>query len=197
MLHVPAQSWDSLGNVARSTQVDGSPPQRLTHSSGTIARVERKTSSPRSDSPKELPSCVRLDFEGLERFEVVAEQYKRWGVVFENAIAVTPSNPAYPTRSGAVVLMGAPKSGFLELKFLQPVQFVSGYVTSSRFTAMSAYNALGQTIARAELPAANLADSGSTVMPNQQLIVRSPDIHRLTFYAFDGELTVDDLSFGY
>lgn len=196
MLHVPAQPWDERsderGTVA--TDVEMKARDRQPPIPSTIAAVDRR---PLPELPDSFPPCIRLDFEGLHRFEVVEDQYRRWGVCFDNAIAVTPSNPAFPPHSGAIVLMGAPKSGFLELQFLRPVQFVSGYVTSSRFTAMSAYNNLGQTIARAELPAANLAESGSSVPPNQQLIVRSPDIHRVTFYAFDGELTVDDISFGY
>lgn len=197
MSSVPAQSWDTLGTVARSTDVDRPMSNRPNVVKSIIAAVERDDSPTWDCSAQEFPPCVRLDFEGLTRFEVLCDQYKRWGVRFDNAIAVTPSNPAYPTHSGDIVLMAAPKSGFLELTFERPVQFVSGYVTSSRFTAMSAYNHLGQTITRAELPAANLANSDSAVAPNQQLIVRSPDIQRVTFYAFDGELVVDDISFGY
>ncbi|MCC5898807.1 MAG: hypothetical protein JJU32_12955 [Phormidium sp. BM_Day4_Bin.17] len=196
MSSVPAQSWDTLGTVARSTEVDR-PMYNRSNLKSIIATVEREDASIWEVPVQEFPPCVRLDFEGLTRFEVVRDQYKRWGVQFDNAIAVSPSNPAYPAHSGEIVLMGAPKSGFLELTFDRPVQFVAGYVTSSRFTAMSAYNNRGQTITRAELTAANLANSNSSVQPNQQLIVRSPDIQRVTFYAFDGELVVDDISFGY
>ncbi|WP_159789938.1 hypothetical protein [Sodalinema gerasimenkoae] len=196
MSSVPAQSWDTLGTVARSTEVDR-PMYNRSNRKNVIATVDRGN-SPTSEAPvQEFPPRVHLNFEGLTRFEVVRDQYKQYGIHFDNAIAVSPSNPAYPAHSNEIVLMGAPKSGFLELTFDRPVQFVAGYVTSSRFTAMSAYNHLGQTITRAELPAANLANSNSSVQPNQQLIVRSPDIHRVTFYAFDGELVVDDISFGY
>ncbi|USR89808.1 hypothetical protein NEA10_13145 [Phormidium yuhuli AB48] len=196
MSSVPAPSWDTLETVARSTEVDR-PMYNRSHSKGIIATVERRDRLSGEGRVQEFPPSVRLDFEGLTRFEVVSDQYKRWGVEFDNAIAVSPSNPAYPTHSGEMVLMAAPKSGFLELTFDRPVQFVAGYVTSSRFTAMSAYNDGGQTITRAELPGANLANSNSSVQPNQQLIVRSPNIRRVTFYAFDGELVVDDISFGY
>ncbi|MDC0833162.1 hypothetical protein AY599_27160 [Leptolyngbya valderiana BDU 20041] len=191
MLESSIYPWDGFDTASRWLEGD-----RTAATNSTIARVERQGSTDRTYSSL-LPACVRLDFEGLERFEVVRDQFARWGVQFDNAIAVCPSNPAYPTHSGEILLMGAPQNGFLELKFSHPVQFVSGFITSSRITAMSAYNHLGETIARAELPSSNLADSKKTTPPNYQLIVKAPNIHRVTFYAFDGELAVDDISFGY
>lgn len=191
MLKSSVYPWNRLETASRWPEVD-----RTTATDSTIARVERQRSESHTDI-SQLPACVRLDFEGLERFEVVRDQFARWGVRFDNAIAVCPSNPAYPIHSGDILLMGAPQSGFLELKFSCPVQFVSGFVTSSRITAMSAYNDLGETIARDELPSSNLANSQSPTSANYQLIVKAPNIHRVTFYAFDGELAVDDISFGY
>ncbi|TVR05442.1 MAG: hypothetical protein EA395_15660 [Phormidium sp. GEM2.Bin31] len=196
MSSVPAQSWDTLGTVARSTEVDR-PMSNRSNLKGILAAVDRRNSPIWEAPSQEFPPSVRLDFEGLTRFEILRDQYQHWGVHFKNAIAVSPSNPAYPPHSGEIVIMGAPKSGFLELTFDRPVKFVTGYVTSSRFTAMSAYNGCGETIARNQLSAANLANSNSSVQPNYQLSVQWPDIHRVTFYAFDGELVVDDISFGY
>ncbi|MCU0518015.1 MAG: hypothetical protein MUC60_14350 [Oscillatoria sp. Prado101] len=141
------------------------------------------------------PACVRLYLEDLKCFEVVDSQFEKWGVTFNNAVAINPSNPAFPPHSGSTVLMGAPKSGFVEATFSQPVRFVSGFVTSSRRAVLVAYDGDGQPVASAEIPGPNLAGSDSQIPPNAQLSVRAKNICRVTFLTFDGHLTVGDLSF--
>lgn len=141
------------------------------------------------------PACVRLNLEDLQCFEAVDYQFQDWGVVFNNAIAVHPSNPAYPVRGGKMVLMGAPKTGWLEAKFAKPVQFVSSFVTSSRRTVLSAFDANNKEIAQTSSPGANLAGSDSKTPPNLQLSIKGNAIHRITLHAFDGNLTVSDFSF--
>ncbi len=143
------------------------------------------------------PACVRLDLENLKCFEVVDRQFEKWGVTFNNAVAIHPSNPAFPPHSGTTVLIGAPKSGFLEAIFGQPVRFVSGFVTSSRRAVLVAYDGDAQPVASAEIPGPNLAGSDSLIPPNAQLSVRAKNICRVTFLTFDGHLTVGDLSFGF
>ncbi|WP_088890282.1 hypothetical protein [Leptolyngbya ohadii] len=140
-------------------------------------------------------NCVRLDWEDLPPFAVVDRQFEQWGVLFANAIAICPSNPAYPPYSGRMAIMGAPKGGWLEAKFVRPVKCVSTFVTSSRRTVLSAYDAENRLIASAETPAANLAESQSACPPNALLQVRSVDIHRVTFHAFDGQFILDDFCF--
>jgi hypothetical protein len=137
-----------------------------------------------------------LDLEDLPCFEVVRDQFQSQGVVFNNAIALCPSNPAFPPRSGKNVLMGAPKNGLIEARFLYPMSVVSGFVTSSRRTVLSAYDADDRLIAEVELAEANLANSTSSLSPNTELYLTAKNIHRVIFYAFGGHLTVDDISFG-
>jgi hypothetical protein len=142
-----------------------------------------------------VPTCISLNLEGLRCFEAVERQYEEWGVIFNNCIAIQPSNPAFPAHSGLVVLMGAPKSGFLEATFVRPVHFVSAFVTSSQRLVLSAYGRERQVLTQAVLPGANLANSDSTVPPNTLLSVSAPEIYCVTFCAFDGQFTVDDLNF--
>ncbi|MEP0913594.1 hypothetical protein NDI45_22015 [Leptolyngbya sp. GB1-A1] len=139
--------------------------------------------------------CVRLDWEDLSRFAIVDRQFEQWGVVFANAVAVCPSNPAYPPYSGTMAVMGAPKGGWLEARFLRPVKFVSSFVTSSRRTTLSAYDADDRLITSAKTPAPNLAYSDSECPPNVWLNLRNLDIHRVTFHAFDGQFILDDFCF--
>ncbi|MCX7593974.1 MAG: hypothetical protein N2235_09465 [Fischerella sp.] len=142
-----------------------------------------------------IPNCIYLNLEDLKCFEVVKRQYEQWGVIFDNCIAIQPSNPAFPAYSGQVVLMAAPKSGYLEVTFLRPVQFVSAFVTSSQRLVLSAYNRDRQLLAQTLLSGANLANSDAVVPPNTLLSVRASDIYSVSFCAFDGQFTVDDFSF--
>jgi hypothetical protein len=141
--------------------------------------------------------CVSLDLEDLDCFEVVDRQFSELGVTFVNAIALHPSNPAYPPHSRATVLMGAPKSGWFEATFRRPVSFVSSCVTSSRRTVLAAFDADDQPLVQAESPEPNLAGSDTETQPNVQLSLRAANIHRVTFYAFDGNLTIGAFSFGF
>lgn len=165
-----------------------------------------------------LYPCIRLDWEDLKCFEVVNHQFQQWGVTFANAIALRPSNPAYPPYSGVMVLMGAPKDGWLETTFSRPVRFASGFITSSRRTVLTAFDDRDRVVGRVESVGANLANfepstnprashpessrSGALQTihykaPNVQLRVDAPNIHRITFHTFNGHLTLDDFSFGY
>ncbi len=141
--------------------------------------------------------CVFLQIDNLKCFEVVEHQYKSRGVIFNHCIAIEPSNPAFPPHSGAIVLMSSAKRGLLEAEFLHPVNSVSAFVTSSQRLILSAYdgdrNLLGQSV----LPSGNLANSDSTLAPNTLLSVTFDNIHSVSFYACDGQFTVDDLRFCY
>jgi hypothetical protein len=143
----------------------------------------------------DISRCVYLGLEDLKCFEVVDSQYEEQGVLFNNCIAIQPSNPAFPPHSGSVVLMGSPKSGLLEATFLNPVSLVKVFVTSSQRLVFSAYGSDRQLLTQTILPGANLAHSDSAVPPNTLLTVTSQNIHRVTFCAFDGQFTIDDFSF--
>ncbi|MDY7008349.1 MAG: hypothetical protein SWX82_31605 [Cyanobacteriota bacterium] len=144
-----------------------------------------------------MPSCIRLGLENLKSFEVVDHQFKNWGLTFSNAIAIEPSNPVFAVPPGVKVLMGAPKSGLIEIYFKSPVKFVSGVVTSSRRTVLSAYNQNEELLVKEEMSASNLLNPNSTIGPNAQLTVNAQNIHKVSFYAFDGQLIIVDLNFGF
>ena len=141
-------------------------------------------------------SSVSLNLEDLKCFEVVEHQFRHYGVTFKNAIALQPSNPAYPPRTGTTVLMAAPKSGWLEASFSHPIGKFSCYITSSQRMIMSAYDSQNVLISKSTIEP-NLAGSDSPTPPNVQLSLDGFNISRITFYAFDGQLVVDDFSFGF
>ncbi|OCQ98008.1 hypothetical protein BCD67_02065 [Oscillatoriales cyanobacterium USR001] len=162
-----------------------------------IATPESRDAGSEFSFPLTAPTYVRLALEKLKCFELVEHQFEHWGVTFTNAVAIQPSNPAFSVSSGVTVLMGAPKSGLIEVIFKHPVSFVSGLVTSSRRTVLSACDRDGNLIAEDELPAPNLAGFNSPIPPNKKLSVAGSNIYKITFYAFDGQLIVDDFSFGF
>ncbi|MBW4466758.1 MAG: hypothetical protein KME07_15140 [Pegethrix bostrychoides GSE-TBD4-15B] len=136
------------------------------------------------------PVCVRLDVEDLPCFTVVNRQYEAWGVRFENAVAIHPSNPLYPPYSGEMVLLGAPRDGWLEARFLHPVRHVGSCVVSSRRTVIQAFNRQNQLVAEAAAEA-NLGQGNTSL----RLSSAAQNIHRVTLECFDGQLTVDDFCF--
>jgi hypothetical protein len=138
---------------------------------------------------------ICLSFKGLECFEAVTSQYQEFGVEFKNCIAIQPSNPAFPTRFSPVVLMAAPKNGFLEATFTNPISEFSAFVTSSQQLVLSAYGRDRVLLAQSQLPSGNLKDPESDILPNTKLTVNAQDISYITFYAFDGQFTIDGLSF--
>jgi hypothetical protein len=142
-----------------------------------------------------VPTCICLDLEDLTCFEAVERQYESWGVIFHNCLAIQPSNPAFPPYSGVTVLMGAPKSGFLEATFLHPVNSVSAFVTSSQRLVLSAYDRNRQLLAQTALPGSNLANSDSAISPNTLLSINVNNIYSVTFCAFDGQFTLDSFRF--
>ena len=156
-------------------------------------RPKQAESNPQSSAAN--PTCIHLDLDDLKSFEVVNQQFEQLGVTFMNAIALQPSNPAFPPRSGTMVLIGGPKSGWLEASFRYPASFVSCFVTSSRQVVLCAYDSENNTIAQVEMPEANLAGSNSAIAPNKQLTLEVPNIHRITLYAFDGQFSLDDFQF--
>ncbi|BCL36914.1 hypothetical protein NSMS1_33610 [Nostoc sp. MS1] len=160
-----------------------------------VTSVKRSQSDAEIDNTIEAPTCVCLNLEDLKCFEVVEHQYEYCGVIFGNSIAIQPSNPAFPTNSGLTVLMGAPKSGFLEAKFLRPVSKVSACITSSQRLVMSAYARDRQLLTQSILPSANLANSDSVLPPNSPLFVTTQNIYSVTFCAFDGQFTLSDFCF--
>lgn len=141
------------------------------------------------------PDCIRLNLENLKCFEVVDRQFEEWGVIFTNAIALQPSNPAFPPKNGNIVLMGGPRSGWLEATFRVPACSISCYVTSSRRMVLSAYDRDGNLLAQVGIPESNLAGSNSAIAPNTQLKLQNNDIYRITLCAFDGQFSLDDLQF--
>ena len=139
---------------------------------------------------------VQIDLEQLQPFEQVERQFQSCGVTFKNTLALIPSNPAFQTKAGKTVLMGTPKNGWMEATFERPVRFVAGIVTASRSTVMAIYDVNNRPLARTNTLGSNLANASSNLLPDAELCLEGEDIHRVTFHAFDGQLTLSNFCFG-
>jgi len=143
------------------------------------------------------PTYIRLNLETLQSFEVVDRQFQNLGVTFFNTIALQPSNPVYASRAGSMVLMGAPKSGWLEVTFLRPVHQVSSVVTSSRSITMVAYDINHQQVAQTKSSTTALSGDRLPILSNVHLSLQGKDIRRVTLYTFDSQLTLDEFNFSF
>jgi len=140
-------------------------------------------------------SRVCLKLEDLKCFEVVEHQFRPYGITWKNAIAIEPSNPAYPALSGTKVLMAAPKNGWMEARFSRPISALYCYVTSSYPTVLSAYDENNTLLVTTSTGSSNLATSDSKIPPNILVEIEKANISRIYFYAFDGQVTISDLCF--
>ncbi len=140
---------------------------------------------------------IKLDLRKLKCFEIVDNQFAHLGLTCDNAIAIQASNPAFPPRQGQISLIKQIISRPLELKFEQPISFFNCHVTSSRKAVLSAYDNQGVLISRSEIPQSNLAGSSSQIAANAPLEVKASNISRIAIDAFDGQLTITDLSFAF
>jgi len=199
------ESWVSVGESKQPVYLNPFqiPSEKIIHPFDCLSKQPTAVSNPADITESGLPSSagegkrIYLDLETLQGFEVVNHQFEPWGIQFRNAIALQPSNPAYPPKSGSMVLIAGPKSGWMEVLFTRPVRAVSCYVTSSRRITLTGFDGQNEAIAYTELPEANLATSNGSIAPNALLTLSrdTAEIYRINFSAFDGQFSVDDFYF--
>ena len=146
----------------------------------------------------ECATVEHLDLSKLENFEVVNHQYHQQGIQFKNAIALHPSNPAFPTRTSQSIVIGGPKTGTIDLIFSPPVHTADAYVTSSAVTTMVAFDHQDNVLSKDETLGRNLADKRSNYSANLCLSVQATAnrlIHRIRLRCGGGQLALADLSF--
>jgi hypothetical protein len=142
----------------------------------------------------DFSQLIAINIENLKCYELVHQQFQDLGVIFNNAIALEPSNHAYRPQQGTMILMSAPQNGWIEVNFTQPVRFFSCYVTSQGRTTLSAYDTQNQIITSVETLGANLAHHETTISPNTFLSVTVANISRITLDCLEGLLTISELS---
>lgn len=190
------------------------PPQRHDLPLGYPVYANTNTSARLSNnrSLHHQPQSIGIRLGTLKNFEIVTDQYQKDGLLFENAIAIHPSNPAFPIRSEQILLVGGPKVGVIDMLFLTPVYAVEAHVTGSMSTVLTSFDAYGNVISRSETLGSNLSGREHTHHPaNTRLAIGdqptspmdcigpstswpSPPIHRVQFRSHGGQFTMTDIS---
>lgn len=142
--------------------------------------------------------CVELDFEDLSAFEQVRDQYSNLGIRFAGAIALQPSNPAFPPHSGSVVLMPMSHGLTLSVYLSRCIQTIGAFVTGTRQVRLTAFDCHGKAIAQSDTGARQYVhEQRQTLVPlsQQKLELATARIARVEF-ASDSTFTLDDFFCG-
>ena len=110
-----------------------------------------------------LPAWDKVNFQTLSSFEVVTDQYQNWGLQFEGAIALTPSNPSFLSESGAVVLMPEAGRKMLKIHLRRPIRHLTIGVRGAGVVNFIALGENGHCLNRCSIegPQDNLTDKNS------------------------------------
>lgn len=115
------------------------------------AQLVVSTPVPTQPLPWELASLIQLNFSELQSFEVVHDQYRQWGLEFEQAIALEPSNSAFnddPEQPVGLMPIAHP---FMAIQFHPPRQVVKAKLVGARAIIVTAFDVENRVIARCDL----------------------------------------------
>lgn len=131
---------------------------------------------------KPLGQRVTLDFSTLTVFELVQEQFQSFGIGFENAIAIPPSNPAFQTDANQLVLMPIAGQTTITAHFQQPQRQVQAHLTGARRIRLTAYGS-EEGAQRQYTPQAQalLGQATPIAFPSHLLELESDRITQVTF----------------
>jgi hypothetical protein len=96
-----------------------------------------------------LPAAdlLELDFADLPVFESVQDRYQDQGIRFEGAIALRPSNPAFPVEPDAIVLASEGRQSKIAVRFEPLRQRVGANVTATQRVKLTLWNHKNEPIA--------------------------------------------------
>lgn len=95
----------------------------------------------------ELAHSVQLNFSNLQPFERVQSQYQTWGIAFDGAIALQPSNTAFQILPSSMGLMPSCDRRPLSISFQQTRHWVSACLIGARRITVQAFNTNNQLVA--------------------------------------------------
>ncbi len=91
----------------------------------------------------------QLDFEELAAFEPVGDRYANLGIHFMGAVALMPSNPAFPPHSGSLVLMPVANQLGITVELRRPARLLGAFAIGSKPVRLTAFDKDNNRIARA------------------------------------------------
>ena len=146
---------------------------------------------------KALQRAVHLSFEMLNPFEAVRDQFRDYGVQFENAIALAPTNPAFAHHAHALALMPTAGQSSVKLHFNHAIERVSASVIGVRHISLVALDENEEVVARQSVYVGRSLCHNSDLMeplPCLTLDVTGQHIHQVVLTS-DAPFVINDLSF--
>ncbi len=140
---------------------------------------------------------VHLDFEDLQPFEQVKDQYGDLGIQFEGAIALQPSNPAFLPCSGSLVLMPTARRSGILIHCHGAIRYIGAAVRCYHSVVLTALDEMGNIQSQTSTaPMSFMSDVHlpEAPLPRQRLELRG-SYNRVLFHS-SAPFTLDDLFFG-
>lgn len=94
-----------------------------------------------------VADLVHIDFSNLSVFESVRWQYQHWGIQFEGAITLQPSNPAFGVDPGTLVLTPEAGRSSISVHFDQLRKTVGALVTATQQIKLTLFDRENHPIA--------------------------------------------------
>lgn len=126
--------------------------------------------------PKSLQAVLSIDFQDLQPLEPVTHQFESRGLVFDDAIALIPSNPRFICRSGQPVLMPAHPANTLAIELQPMVQRLYLCGRGTQPMVVKTWDADGNLLST---KTADLPHSESALLPCQILKLSTEGVHRI------------------
>ena len=172
------------------------PPANHQAIQSQVVATDLCVTEPQSSLPQSQTS-VLLSFRQLAAFEQVHNQFQRWGVRFQAAIALEPSNPIFPYQAGGRVLMPTGNQSSLTLTFDRAVRWVEVVVSSVQSVRVTALDADHQRLESSEQHQNQRSFSAylGDVLPQQHIRVSAEGIARIVIDA-DAPFILSAIMFG-
>lgn len=151
--------------------------------------------SPKGTHRRAIPSLVRLDFQDLKAFERVTDQYQHLGVEFSQAIALSPSNPAFGRPTGSMAVMPPSHQKSITVSFLRSIAKVGAYVSNVRPVTLTAYDKDDNSLGSASSQPCSSLEPG-VPLEQQLLELEIEGVAYVTFHS-DAPFILNDLFFLY
>lgn len=153
----------------------------LSSRAASSSELTRDFRSGAGSSPRLLlPRLLQLNFEDLAAFEPVGDRYANLGVHFTGAVALMPSNPAFPPRSGSQVLMPVANQLGITVELRHPARRVGAFAIGSQPVKITAFDKDNNRIDRAGTEAScEISRTGQ--QPHHRLEVQGRDIVKVVF----------------
>lgn len=138
---------------------------------------------------------IQLNFENLNPFEQLRDQYLDFGVRFVGAVTLEPSNPSFVPHSGTKVLMPMDNLTGITIEFSHPVEQAGVFVAGMKSVVLIALDENNHPITKVSTDADEPFDPseyGTQALPYHKLQVKGKKISKMVCFS-SAPFILDDL----